>query len=201
MSISTDPACKCTSCITTTSTYRTAETNILECTNRPEQSHSWECIWQVTSDLPLVSVTTCVVIGIPLWLAEMKVLLAVLAILLVRNCCVALRSPSGPVKHYIVLMMENRAYDHMLGWFQMEDAHLQGLTGAEYNLWDPQDPSSKVFPVNKDAQDVRLLYSRSTLIVHLISTRITMLHRHEPLTQCVTSSPIPPRFLPTLITA
>ena len=84
----------------------------------------------------------------------MKLALVVLALLLVDGS-LALRSPPGPIKHYIVLMMENRAYDHMLGWFQMENAHLQGLTGSESNLWNPEDPASKAIPVNKNAQDVR----------------------------------------------
>ncbi len=52
----------------------------------------------------------------------------------------------SPVEHLVVLMMENRSYDHMLGYFP--NGH--GLTGEEYNLVDPADPDSeKVYVSNR----------------------------------------------------
>lgn len=45
----------------------------------------------------------------------------------------------SPIKHLVVLMMENRSYDQMLGY--LPNGH--GLTGEEYNLVDPADPDSE----------------------------------------------------------
>jgi phospholipase C len=45
----------------------------------------------------------------------------------------------SPIEHIVVLMLENRSYDHMLGYLP----NGRGLTGAEYNLVDPADPSSE----------------------------------------------------------
>ncbi len=44
-----------------------------------------------------------------------------------------------PIEHVIVLMLENRSYDHMLGYFP--NGH--GLAGDEFNLVDPSDPASE----------------------------------------------------------
>ncbi len=46
---------------------------------------------------------------------------------------------SSPIKHIIVLMMENRSYDHMLGYLPGGE----GLGGKEYNLVNPADPASE----------------------------------------------------------
>ena len=61
-------------------------------------------------------------------------------------------SPSGspnrsPIEHMIVLMLENRSYDHMLGYLP----NGRGLTGSEYNLIDPADPASEKVYVSNDA--------------------------------------------------
>jgi phospholipase C len=37
------------------------------------------------------------------------------------------------LKHIVVLMMENRSFDHMLGGLKAKDARIDGLTGAETN--------------------------------------------------------------------
>jgi phospholipase C len=51
-----------------------------------------------------------------------------------------------PVEHVIVLMLENRSYDHMLGY--LPNGH--GLKGDEFNLVDPSDPTSeKVYVSNR----------------------------------------------------
>ncbi|HET7213068.1 MAG TPA: alkaline phosphatase family protein [Terriglobia bacterium] len=60
------------------------------------------------------------------------------------------------IEHVIVLMMENRSFDHMLGWLQAPGYDLDGLTGNE---WNPMDPSGPPGPNNKigvtrNAQDV-----------------------------------------------
>ncbi len=46
---------------------------------------------------------------------------------------------SFPIEHVIVLMLENRSYDHMLGY--LPNGH--GLAGDEFNLVDPSDPTSE----------------------------------------------------------
>lgn len=52
----------------------------------------------------------------------------------------------SPIEHIVVLMMENRSYDHMLGY--LPNGH--GLTGKEYNLVDPADATSeKVYVSNR----------------------------------------------------
>ena len=60
------------------------------------------------------------------------------------------------IEHLVVLMMENRSFDHMLGWLQEPGYDIDGLTGGE---WNPVDPSEPVAPGNRvtvtpDAQDV-----------------------------------------------
>ncbi len=50
------------------------------------------------------------------------------------------------IRHIVVLMMENRSFDHMLGHLSLEGmADVNGLTGGEYNLdgWQ-QGPRHRV---------------------------------------------------------
>ena len=50
------------------------------------------------------------------------------------------------IKHVVVLMQENRPFDHLFGWMKGVD----GLSGDEFNLVDPNDPNSlKVFVDDK----------------------------------------------------
>ena len=52
------------------------------------------------------------------------------------------------IEHVVVLMLENRSYDHMLGYL----ANGHGLTGNEFNLVDPSDKDSeRVFVSNRAA--------------------------------------------------
>jgi phospholipase C len=43
-----------------------------------------------------------------------------------------------PIEHLIVLMLENRSYEHILG--HVPNGH--GLASDEFNLVDPSDPTS-----------------------------------------------------------
>ena len=52
-----------------------------------------------------------------------------------------------PIEHVIVLMLENRSFDHMLGY--LPNGH--GLSGDEYNLVDPSDPTSERVHVSNTA--------------------------------------------------
>ena len=49
------------------------------------------------------------------------------------------------LKHIVVLMMENRSFDHMLGAMRAEDARINGLTGTESNPDTTNEPA-KVAP-------------------------------------------------------
>src|SRR5678815_4990066 len=37
------------------------------------------------------------------------------------------------VEHVVVLMLENRSFDHVLGWLKSEDPRIDGLSGSESN--------------------------------------------------------------------
>jgi len=38
------------------------------------------------------------------------------------------------LKHVVVLMMENRSFDHMLGGLKAVDPRIDGLDGSQFNL-------------------------------------------------------------------
>jgi phospholipase C len=52
-----------------------------------------------------------------------------------------------PVEHVVVLMLENRSYDHMLGYLP----NGRGLAGDEFNWVDPSDPASERVGVSSTA--------------------------------------------------
>jgi phospholipase C len=39
------------------------------------------------------------------------------------------------VRHVVVLMLENRSFDSMLGQLYPSDGTFDGLTGTEQNIW------------------------------------------------------------------
>src|ERR1700676_2085356 len=45
------------------------------------------------------------------------------------------------LKHIVVLMMENRSFDHMLGALKSHDARINGLTGKEANTDTTNEPA------------------------------------------------------------
>ncbi|KAJ9565279.1 LOW QUALITY PROTEIN: hypothetical protein OSB04_001245 [Centaurea solstitialis] len=49
----------------------------------------------------------------------------------------------GPIKTLVVLVMENRSFDHMLGWIKKTRPDIDGLTGKEYNHVNATDPESE----------------------------------------------------------
>jgi phospholipase C len=57
-----------------------------------------------------------------------------------------------PIEHVIVLMLENRSYDHLLGY--LPNGH--GLTGDEFNLVDPADPTSERVRVSNTADYISI---------------------------------------------
>jgi len=43
------------------------------------------------------------------------------------------------IRHVVVLMLENRSFDSMLGMLYPSDDHFDGLTGTEFNTWHKAD--------------------------------------------------------------
>ena len=42
---------------------------------------------------------------------------------------------AAPIEHMVVLMLENRSFDSMLGWLYPDRPDFDGLTGRETNPW------------------------------------------------------------------
>jgi len=60
-----------------------------------------------------------------------------------------------PIKHVVVLMLENRSFDHMLG-FLKKNGHpeVDGLTGDERNPYKVSEPNGKSVEVNQHGYNV-----------------------------------------------
>lgn len=70
-----------------------------------------------------------------------------------------------PIKHFFILMMENRSFDHMLGHLKRINPNIRGLNGNESNPLYPGTNSGFV-TVSFDAPDVCLLY----ILIRLINS-------------------------------
>ncbi|CAB4282286.1 unnamed protein product [Prunus armeniaca] len=57
----------------------------------------------------------------------------------------------GPIKTVVVLVMENRSFDHILGWLKSTRPEIDGLTGNESNPLSVSNPNSLRVPVSSDA--------------------------------------------------
>ncbi|KAK1316638.1 hypothetical protein QJS10_CPA05g00819 [Acorus calamus] len=54
----------------------------------------------------------------------------------------AAAAPTGPIKTIVVLVMENRSFDHMLGWMKRLNPSINGVDGSESNpISAPNVPS------------------------------------------------------------
>ncbi|KAK8639162.1 hypothetical protein V6N13_137555 [Hibiscus sabdariffa] len=49
---------------------------------------------------------------------------------------------TSPIKTVVVLVQENRSFDHMLGWFKTLNPEIDGVTGSESNPISTSDPTS-----------------------------------------------------------
>ncbi|KAK9144312.1 hypothetical protein Sjap_004215 [Stephania japonica] len=49
----------------------------------------------------------------------------------------------SPIKTIVVLVQENRSFDHMLGWMKSLNPEIEGVTGSESNPISTTDPNSK----------------------------------------------------------
>ncbi|KAG2533786.1 hypothetical protein PVAP13_9NG013100 [Panicum virgatum] len=61
---------------------------------------------------------------------------------------------AGKIKTVVVLVQENRSFDHMLGWFKSLNPAIDGVTGDETNRVDASDPSSRAVRFSDRAQYV-----------------------------------------------
>lgn len=57
----------------------------------------------------------------------------------------------GPIKTLVVLVMENRSFDHVLGWLKSTRPEIDGLTGKESNRLNASYPASPEIWVSDDA--------------------------------------------------
>ena len=57
-----------------------------------------------------------------------------------------------PITRLVVLMLENRSFDHMLGFLKQTNSAINGLTGNEWNFPAAELPNNVV--VSDDAGDV-----------------------------------------------
>jgi len=61
---------------------------------------------------------------------------------------------ASPFKHIVVLMMENRSFDHMLGYLKAADYAIDGLDGDETNPSPDEGPSIRVTPDARSIGDL-----------------------------------------------
>ncbi|XP_077222334.1 non-specific phospholipase C1 [Tasmannia lanceolata] len=60
-------------------------------------------------------------------------------------------SIKGPIKTLVIVVMENRSFDHMLGWLKSTRPDIDGLIGTESNRVNSSDPNSQEIFVSDDA--------------------------------------------------
>ncbi|GMH11165.1 hypothetical protein Nepgr_013006 [Nepenthes gracilis] len=59
--------------------------------------------------------------------------------------------PKGPIKTLVVVVMENRSFDHIFGWLKSIRPEIDGLTGKEFNRLNASDPDSPQIYVTDDS--------------------------------------------------
>lgn len=77
-----------------------------------------------------------------------KFSLFVLFLIISFSSCLK-QEKQGPSK-FVLVMLENRAFDHLLGHLKQINPEIDGLTGNETNPVNPGDPNSKRVPVSFD---------------------------------------------------
>lgn len=60
----------------------------------------------------------------------------------------------GPIKTIVVLVLENRSFDHVLGWMKKLNSEIDGVTGQEWNPVSTKDPNSAKIYFRDDAEFV-----------------------------------------------
>lgn len=61
---------------------------------------------------------------------------------------------ANPIKTIVVLVMENRSFDHMLGWMKKLNPEINGVDGTESNRISVKDPNSQRFYFKDQSQFV-----------------------------------------------
>ncbi len=58
-------------------------------------------------------------------------------------------APFRGIKRFVVLMLENRSFDHLLGYLKAVNPKVMGLTGNEFNQKDPNSPADPKIKVSR----------------------------------------------------
>jgi phospholipase C len=53
------------------------------------------------------------------------------------------------IKRFVVLMLENRSFDHLIGYMKAVNSKVMGLTGSEFNQKDPNSPADPPVKVSR----------------------------------------------------
>ncbi|KAJ3683260.1 hypothetical protein LUZ60_013487 [Juncus effusus] len=64
---------------------------------------------------------------------------------------VSINGAQQPIKAIVVLVLENRSFDHMLGWMKRSNPAIDGLSGDECNPNSTKDPNAHFVCVSDDA--------------------------------------------------
>lgn len=83
----------------------------------------------------------------------MNYIFVIIVIIVAFQACfgngeLATNIPPGKITNIITIMLENRSFNNMLGWLKRTNSEVNGLTGAEYNLYNVNDPNSEKVYVN-----------------------------------------------------
>ena len=85
----------------------------------------------------------------------------------------------GPIKTVVVVVMENRSFDHMLGWMKRLNPEIDGVTGGEWNPVNTTDPAAGRVYFGEGAQ-------------YVARTRGTRSRRSGSRSSAPTTRPAPP---------
>ncbi|KAL0923085.1 hypothetical protein M5K25_007130 [Dendrobium thyrsiflorum] len=64
------------------------------------------------------------------------------ALFLLIVCGDELAAAGGPIKTVVIVVMENRSFDHMLGWMKRLNPEINGVDGSEWNPTSTSDPKA-----------------------------------------------------------
>ncbi|XP_030454528.1 non-specific phospholipase C2-like [Syzygium oleosum] len=80
--------------------------------------------------------------------ATASFLLSLLAAAAFSSAHAATATSQSPITTVVVLVMENRSFDHMLGWMKRLNPAIDGVDGSESNPLSTSDPNSTRFHVD-----------------------------------------------------
>jgi phospholipase C len=86
------------------------------------------------------------------------VLKSILAtVLLILPSLIQAGERSSKVKHIVILMMENRSFDHLLGWLKQDrNSQIDGLSGNRKTPRNISDHSYGYVPITRKSYDPSL---------------------------------------------